>query len=151
MAVADVPGLVHMRLHCPWVSNPVAQNILADVQIAYPLVLIFLYLIAFTVRSVRGAHHDRDTGPREPQQLGPGGKPLPKNNIAKDDSEHVDLDFSRPRKLLFQWLCVGVLATLLGNIVVVITHALFEREQRWWCGQAPTVWFNMSYSVAPGR
>lgn len=139
MADLDGPASTHLRLRRPWVSNPVAQNILADFQIAYPLVLIFLYLIAFTVRSVRNARDDTELAPQEPQQLGPGGKPLPKKTPAKEADEDGDLDFSRPRKLLFQWLSVGVLATLLANIVVVLVHALYEREQRWWCGQAPTV------------
>ena len=48
-------------------------------------------------------------------------------------------DFTRPRKLLFEWLSVGVLASLLGNIAVVIVHALYAREEHWWCGVATTV------------
>lgn len=129
-----------MRMSRPWVSNPVAQNILADFQIAYPLLLIFLYLVAFTVRSVRSARHDHDAVPQEPQQLGPGGKPLPnKKSATRDADDYYDLDFSKPRKLLFQWLSVGVLASFLGNIVVVLTHTLWERAERYWCGQAPTV------------
>ena len=55
---------------------------------------------------------------------------------------------SRPRKLLFEWLMVGALATLAGNIVLVIVHALMERKENWWCGQAPTVCQSISDSVA---
>ena len=49
------------------------------------------------------------------------------------------LDFSKPRKLLFEWLSVAVVFTFAGNILVVIVHALYARKEQWWCGQAPTV------------
>jgi len=121
----------------PWVSNPVAQNILTHLQIAYPIILICLYVIAFTARSIHTAHNDNDTqSPSE--QLGPGGKPLPQKH-QKEADIHNQLDFSKPRKLLFEWLSVGVIASLAANIVVVVVHALWEREENWWCGQAPTV------------
>lgn len=121
----------------PWVSNPVAQKILTYTQVAYPIILICLYIITFTVRSVVTARNDNDTT-KEPEQLGPGGKALPPK-IKKAKSMPNGLDLSKPRKLLFEWLSVGVLASLAGNIVVVIVHTLVERDQSWWCGQSPTV------------
>lgn len=121
----------------PWVSNPVAQDILTYLQVAYPIILICLYVITFTIRSITTARNDNDTS-TEPEQLGPGGKPLPQKNV-KEPAIHNALDFSRPRKLLFEWLSVGVIGTLVANIIVVIVHALVDREERWWCGQAPTV------------
>ena len=63
---------------------------------------------------------------------------MPKKS-KKDKSEANALDFSRARKVLFISLQSGVLLSLTGNIALVIFHALLEREQRWWCGQAPTV------------
>lgn len=128
-------------LPLPWVSNPVAQRVLRYSQIAYPIVLVLLYLTAFTVRSVLTASKDEDAL-HEPEQLGPGGKPLPlrKNNQPKKQSNIPHgLDFSRPRKLLFEWLSVAVIFSLSANIVVVIVHALLARKERWWCGEAPTV------------
>jgi hypothetical protein len=125
----------------PWVSNPVAQRVLRYSQIAYPIVLLLLYLIAFTVRSIVTAGKEEDAV-HEPEQLGPGGKPLPsrKNNQPKKRPNIPHgLDFSRPRKLLFECLSVAVIFSLGANIVVVIVHALLERNERWWCGEAPTV------------
>ena len=122
----------------PWVSNPVAQNILTYVQIAYPIIVLFLYIFTFTIWSIATARNDNDNTTQQPEQLGPGGKPLPKKNKTESKTSNA-LNFSRPRKLLFEWLSVGVLATIAGNIAVVIVHALVEREERWWCGQAPTV------------
>lgn len=110
-------------------------------QIAYPIVLLLLYLVAFTVRSVLTASKEEDAV-HEPEQLGPGGKPLPsrKNNGPKKQPKiPQNLDFSRSRKLLFEWLSVAVIFSLGINIVVVIVHALLARKERWWCGEAPTV------------
>ena len=124
-----------------WVSNPTASRILKYLQVAYPIVLLVLYLTTFTVRSIVTARSDHDTQ-QQPEQLGPGGKPLPKKKhiTPKKESEITpDLDFARPRKLLFEWLSVGVILSLCANIFVVIVHAISARKEGWWCGQAPTV------------
>jgi ATP-binding cassette, subfamily B, vacuolar membrane transporter HMT1/ACLQ len=126
----------------PWVSNPTAQAILNYLQIAYPIILLVLYLTTFTVRSVLIARGESDAQETQPEQLGPGGKPLPrkKNNAAHKAADlTLDLDFARPRKLLFEWLSVGVILALSANILVVIVHAISARNEGWWCGQAPTV------------
>ncbi|KAI7607771.1 hypothetical protein KC319_g21195, partial [Hortaea werneckii] len=130
----------------PWVSNPVAQDILTYVQIAYPIVLICLYIITFTTRSITTARND-DHDNLEPEQLGPGGKPLPQKSKKKEPAIPNDFDFSRPRKLLFEWLSVGVLGSIGGNIAVVIVHAIVGREEHWWCGQAPTIYLVGSFMV----
>lgn len=125
-----------------FVSDPVAQGLLDYVQIAYPLILLFLYLVAFTVRSIATARTDADAdgAQQQPKQLGPNGKPLPERQTRKDDDlQNAALDFSKPRKLLFQWLTVGVVFTLLANIVVILVHALYSRKDGWWCGVPPTV------------
>jgi hypothetical protein len=121
----------------PWVSDPRAQALLTYLQIAYPIALLIIFIVAFTVRSILTARNDNDDTPQS-DQLGPGGKPLPKKS-KKDKSEANALDFSRARKVLFISLQSGVLLSFTGNIALVIFHALLEREQRWWCGQAPTV------------
>ena len=108
-------------------------------QIAYPLLILFVYLITFTVRSIATSHNDNDN--LKPQTLlGPQGKPLPsKNHNIREPPPADSLDFSRARKLLFQWLNVGVCLSVAGNIIVVIVHAIYGRKEGWWCGQAPTV------------
>lgn len=121
----------------PWVSDPRAQGLLTYLQIIYPIALILLFVAVFTIRSIVTARNDNDDTPHS-DQLGPGGKPLPWKS-QKDKSEANAVDFSRPRKLLFISLQAGVLLSICGNIALVIFHALLEREQRWWCGQAATV------------
>lgn len=143
MAANSTLPAAHLPL--PWVSNPVAQRVLRYSQIAYPIVLLLLYLVTFTVRSVLTASEEEDAV-HEPEQLGPGGKPLPlrKNNGPKKQPNIPHgLDFSRSRKLLFEWLSVAVIFSLSANIVVVIVHALLARKERWWCGEAPTVSLGM--------
>ena len=118
------------------------QLLFLSLQIAYPLVVLFVYLIAFTVRTITTASDDTDNdeSPRQSTSLGPGGKPLPRHT--KTHTNHRDegaQDFTNTQKLLFQWLTVGVTFSLLANIVVVLAHALYARKEGWWCGQAATV------------
>lgn len=120
----------------PWVSDPVAQGVQTTVHVLYPILLLVIYLTTFTARSIYTAHND---SPSPPPAMGPLGKPLPKKHNSSEPLIPQELDFSKPRKLLFQWLSVGVLFSLLGNIVVVIVHALYARKEKWWCGQATTV------------
>ena len=130
-----------LTLALPWVSNPVAQAILRRLQVAYPIILLGLYLVAFTTHSIWTARREEHPSHHDPPPRGPGGKPLPRTNSPAKQAAGVSavLDFSRPRKLLFEWLSVAVIATFIANIVVVIIHALVERNERWWCGIAPTV------------
>lgn len=141
----------HSRL--PWAADPRAQALLTYLQIAYPIILLILFIVAFTVRGVLTARADyveaeaaaaaenSHQNHHQPEHLGPGGKPLPRKNKrnAAAEAEASALDFSRARKVLFQSLQAGVLLTLCGNIALVVVHALVAREERWWCGQAPTV------------
>lgn len=121
----------------PWVSNPTAQKILVYLQIANPIILLFFFLIAFTVRSIVTVANDNDTTP-DNERTGPGGKPLPKKT-AKKPNDTSAFDFSRPRKLLFQWLSLGTTLSFVANIITVIVHTLYARNDQWWCGQATTV------------
>lgn len=125
----------------PWVSNPVAQGLLSYLQIAYPIILLITYLTTFTVHSIATARNDSDPVVQN-VQLGPGGKPLPKkkyNQPKKEREIPSGYDFSRSRKLLFEWLQVAVILSLAANVTVVVVHAILARDEGWWCGQAPTV------------
>jgi hypothetical protein len=121
-------------------STPQGVETLQQVlQIGSPIANLLIYLIAFTIRSITTARNDNDID-HEPQQLGPGGKPLPTHNHNIKGAHPKDsLDFSRPRRILFEWLSAGILLSLVGNIIIVLTHALYDRKHEWWCGQAPTV------------
>ncbi|KAK5007829.1 ATP-binding cassette-type vacuolar membrane transporter Hmt1, partial [Cryomyces antarcticus] len=117
----------------PWVSNKTAQGILLYLHYAYPIILLFFFLFAFTTHSVVTASNANTIG-ISTTQTGPGGKPLPKGNASKATKDKPLPDFSRPRKLLFDWLSLAAALTFIANSITVIVHALVKREESWWCG-----------------
>jgi len=52
----------------PFADDVIAQRILSYVHVAYPILLLFVYLIAFTARSIATARNDNDAP--ETEQLG---------------------------------------------------------------------------------
>lgn len=124
-----------------WVSNKVAQEILVYIHYSSPVILLAFFLIAFTAHSIATASDEHAVKPAT-DRLGPGGKPLPQNTRGKPKAKA--LDFSRGRKLLFNWLSVGTILSFLGNAAVVILHAVIERKDNWWCGQAVAVGGDLS-------
>lgn len=120
----------------PWVSDQTAQSLLVYTHYSSPIFLLALFLIAFTAHSILTSSHEpvvELTAPR----TGPGGKPLPAKTNGKPRKNA--LDFSHARKLLFIWLSVGTIATLVANAGVVILHAVLDRKDNWWCGQSVAV------------
>lgn len=121
-------------------APPALHLFFSLLQVAYPLIVLLAYLIAFTIRSIAAAPNDNDESTKPTTSLGPGGKALPKHHKpVKKPGRDAARDFTKTQKLLFQWLSVGVTFSLIGNIVVVLAHALYARKEGWWCGQAPTV------------
>ena len=126
-------------------SNQDAQQILNVVHFSSPIILIIFFLTAFTAQSIATASTDHPNNPHD-EQTGPGGKPLPSSK--KKPKERNTLDFSPARKLLFNWLSVGTCTTFVANAAVVILHALVDRKDHWWCGEAVAVcyhWFPIKY------
>ncbi|KAI5240678.1 hypothetical protein E4T43_05939 [Aureobasidium subglaciale] len=131
--------------HGHWVAEHKAQRLLTIVHFAYPIILLFYFLTAFTIRSIISARNDEPDNAVSEPQLGPGGKPLPKKKAPAE--KNTFLDFSRPRKLLFEWLALAATLTLAGNAVTVIVHALYARKEEWWCGQATVVYIVGAFMV----
>ena len=117
------------------VWNQIAEDILVYVHYASPIILLVSFLLVFTVNSIATAAGD-STNAIFTVQTGPGGKPLPqsKSQRAKAQRKIQVLDFSPGRKLLFDWISLGVVLTFIGNAITVISHALLDREHNWWCG-----------------
>lgn len=114
------------------------EKALKVLQFSYPIVLLAFFLLAFAARSVFTAPPRDDEEQTQPRvAYGPGGKPLPVRS--QSFKRVVPRDFSRPRKLVFEWLSVALCLTWIGNAAVVIIHALYDRDEGWWCGEAPTV------------
>lgn len=120
----------------PLASNKHAQDLLVYVHFSSPIILLIFFLLAFTAHSIATASTDTTVkGPGD--QTGPGGKPLPSSKKAPRKQDV--LDFSPARKLLFNWLSVGTIATFVGSAVAVISHTLVNRKDNWWCGQSTAV------------
>lgn len=125
----------------PWVSDNAARNILVYTHFSSPIILLAFFLIAFTAHSIATASDDAVVKPST-DRVGPGGNPLPQNTKGKPRDN--PLDFSRPRKLVFNWLSVGTILSFLGNAVVVILHAVIQRKDNWWCGESVAVGGDLS-------
>jgi hypothetical protein len=132
-------SLVPATNSTPWLhENAKAEYALKVLQFAYPIALLVFFLGAFAAQSVFSAQPTDDEQQPPPRiQYGPGGKPLPVRS--QSFKRVVQRDFSRPQKLVLEWLSAGLCLTWMGNAAVVIVHALYDRENGWWVGQAPTV------------
>jgi hypothetical protein len=123
-----------------WRRNGTATEIALDMtHFNYPWVLLVIFLTAFVTNSVLTAESSVDA--TEPVVTGPGGKPLPRSaKKTREAREKKKLkDFSQGRKLLFIWLSAGLITTFVANATIIIAHALTERENGWWCGEATAV------------
>lgn len=133
--------------HPSWIHDHQAMlKALTFLQFAYPIVLLVFFILAFAAQSVFNASpKDEDEQPPPRIQYGPGGKPLPVRS--QSYRKVIPSDFSRPRKLVFEWLSVGLCCTWIGNAAVVIIHALYDRKHAWWIGEAGTVSYNSLYDM----
>ncbi|OBT77059.1 hypothetical protein VF21_02943 [Pseudogymnoascus sp. 05NY08] len=123
-------------------SSPgTAYWILHYVQYAYPLVLLVVFLTAFVAHSIISSPSNQSVTSRS-TLTGPGGKPLPPTSRPPSNGPPVPTNdgFGKTRSLLFCWLSVGLIGTFVGNIVNIVVHAVSERKEGWWCGEAPAAY-----------
>jgi hypothetical protein len=125
----------------PSASWPAVNHLLVYIRFLSPIILIVVFLVAFTVHSIATASNN--AVPTE--VTGPGGKPLPQKPSAATRARRAELaeDVSPARKLLFVWLSVGTIVTFVGNAVLVIVHTVLARQENWWCGESVAVWFGL--------
>lgn len=119
-----------------WKSTT-SYNILHYTHFAYPLVLLVVFLVAFVAHSIVTSRARNSVSPRS-NLTGPGGKPLPPTSrpLSNGPPRPANEGFGKIRSLLFCWLSIGLIATFIGNAVNIIVHAIVERKDGWWCGQA---------------
>ena len=112
-----------------------APHILAQLHLAYPVVLLVFFLVTFMSHSIITANPEKTT--TAAPVSGPGGKPLPRNKRARSGSiiKLQGRDFSPAQKSLFKWVSVALIFTFLANAVLVLLHVLVNRADGWWCGQ----------------
>jgi len=130
----------------PYVSNRTAADILRILHYVYPIILLILFLLAFTVHSIWTANSNRNAVP--PTLTGPGGKPLPLTDPNKNKPKKKPQDdIPRSQKLVFQWISVAAALTFAANAINVIVHALYSRKDGWWCGQPVVIYLVGSFFV----
>lgn len=118
----------------PWVYNKTAQQLSVVLHYSYAIILLVFFLFVLTLRSILTSEKPKNEDLKV-EETGPGGKPLPKTPVKPSKISESNLDFSRPRKLLFDWLSVFISCTFIANATSVIIHAIVKRGQSWWCGK----------------
>ncbi|MCJ1479215.1 hypothetical protein MMC13_007900 [Lambiella insularis] len=118
------------------VFNRTAEELLVFIHYASSILLIVSFLLAFTIHSIATSSKD-STLVASIDQKGPGGKPLPqsKSQKAKAQRKIQVLDFTPPRKLLFNWVSFGTILTFVASAALAISHTILDREHEWWCGR----------------
>jgi hypothetical protein len=118
--------------------NKALRDALAFLQYAYPIVMLIVFLVAITVRSIW--HSNANPNVAKPVTTGPGGKPLPATDPTRNFIKRKASDDVTPsQKRVFEWLSLAAALTFVGNSVNVIVHALCNRNEHWWCGQPQVV------------
>lgn len=130
----------------PLLSNSTTRQVLLYLHYASPIALLLFFLCAFTVRTIAASRSSNSNSNGLDQQAngtptGPGGKPLPQRVPPRTPPKKDPRDDDLPRagKLLFEWLSVLTAFTFAANAVNVIVHALYSRDEQWWCGQSVVV------------
>ncbi|KAK7513873.1 heavy metal tolerance protein precursor [Phyllosticta citriasiana] len=129
----------------------IARSALLYLHYAYPIVLLFFFLLVFCLRSVATSSRPEPSKESSDSHIiitGPGGKPLPKRDAPKNKQKRdPNQDTPRAQKLLFEWLSVLVAGTFAANAVTVIFHALYSRKEHWWCGQSVVIYLVGAFFV----
>lgn len=116
------------------------DRLLVYIRFSSPLILITVFLVAFTLRGIITASHDADRQPTS-EATGPGGKPLPTKSATSAGAKQAErtADPSPTQKLLVVWLSLGTIVTFVGTAALVILHTVLARKENWWCGESVAV------------
>ena len=119
-----------------YISRSYIERISIRLHYAYPIILIVFFLGFVTVRGITSSSYAHQSSVT---QYGPGGKPLPPRHKPNSSSKDSSLLLTRNQTFLFQWLAAAVCFTFLCDAANVVIHALYDRHEQWWCGQAMVV------------
>lgn len=118
-------------------AGPV-RDAIAVLQYAYPILMLVFFLAAFTIRSIAASKTNSNIA--KPTTTGPGGKPLPATDPTRNFVKRTAHDdVTQTQKRLFEWVSLATAFTFVGNSVVVVAHALVEKQEHWWAGKAVVV------------
>ncbi|KAJ4299932.1 ATP-binding cassette-type vacuolar membrane transporter Hmt1 [Kalmusia sp. IMI 367209] len=130
----------------PWALAGAVRSALTVVQYAYPVFLLFFFLLAFTLRSIAASNSNSNVA--KPTTTGPGGKPLPATDPTRNFVKQTDHDdVTHSQKLLFTWLSVFAAATFVGSAALSVAHAVIKQTENWWAGNHVVVYLIGSFFV----
>lgn len=118
-------------------SQASTRDALAYLRTTYPIVLLITFIVAFIANSIFAAKKVSQNGRNS--ETGPGGRPLPKRSRSTMAVVKKAQTFSWASKLLFRWLSVGILLTLVADAAINMTHVILAKSEHWWCGQSVVV------------
>ncbi|KAF1936950.1 heavy metal tolerance protein precursor [Clathrospora elynae] len=132
--------------HARWSYAANIRQSVTVLQYAYPIVMLVFFLAAFTVRSI--AASNSNTNIAQPTTTGPGGKPLPATDPLRNFvKKTVHDDVTQTQKRVFEWVSLATAFTFVGNSVVVVAHALIDKQQHWWAGKAVVIYLVGAFFV----
>jgi hypothetical protein len=135
-AMAAPDSLVSSEMTLPSDILDTAQGLLQYLRIISPIALLLAFVIAFIVSSISSA---RQLTPTTTPACGPGGRPLPKRTRSTMAIMKNQQNVSPRFRIVFQWLSLAVLLTFLVDATVNVSHAIIDRSEHWWRGQATVV------------
>lgn len=118
-------------------SQTSTRDALVYLRTTYPIVLLITFIVAFITNSIFAAKKVSQNGRNS--ETGPGGRPLPKRSRSTMAVVRQAQTFSWAAKLLFRWLSVGILLTLVADAAINMTHVILAKSEHWWCGQSVVV------------
>lgn len=121
-----------------WSHAASLRKTVTVLQYAYPIVLLFFFLVAFTLRSIAATNSNANIA--KPTTTGPGGKPLPATDPTRNFvKKAIHDDVTQTQKRVFEWVSLTAALTFIGNSVLVIAHSLVMKKEHWWAGKSVVV------------
>ncbi|KAI9802499.1 MAG: hypothetical protein M1825_002884 [Sarcosagium campestre] len=135
-----------LRTRDQWPSNTTAIRILTVTHFAYPIIVLVVFLFAFTLHSILNAKQTSKATPSAVRD-GSSAKQQPRvpRGATKDKNDRKLGDFSPLSRAFFHILSIAIIITFVGNAINIIAHALKDRP--WWCGQAAVIYVVASIFV----
>lgn len=124
-------------------SHYATRELLEYLRIGYPILLLLVFVSSFIANSILTARNVSKNS--SAAHMGPGGRPLPKRSRSSATFVKPVHPFSRNAKLLFKWLSVVILATLVADAAINVTHVMLARSEQWWCGQSVVIYIVGSF------
>ncbi|EXJ87131.1 hypothetical protein A1O3_04089 [Capronia epimyces CBS 606.96] len=123
-------------------------RVLNVAKLAYPAIVLIIFLVAFITYGIKTAPNDRDKVQIHPMR-GPGGRPLPIRRKSANQVKEAAAckDLSPSTKTFFKVGQAGVILTFLANAGLLLFQTIWNRNEEWWPGQNAVIYVVASTSL----